>query len=332
MDLLQPQPLSSLGMMNLHIVDHSSKKEFSLSISVFETILSLKQIISIKYGTNDSYLPNFLFLATQDESSGLYKPIEFQYINLKNLFPDPFVAVPDKRFINEEGTINTQPYWSYKYSILDPDTFSTIHLWTTASIVASLVDKANPFQFKGRVSVYFPWIQQLGDLFPKNKEEVRFVIGTHRSFIDETYKKINSSLEGTFLKNSIQSIQLTLIHKFHATLPPLPTISTDGIYDIFYNMKTSRHIPFIRYFSRGVVPILKIASEGKTNHPTQKPIALMEYLVNTYTNEGDMVLDNTMGSGTTNLACLKLNRKSIGIEKEKQYYDVAVRRASEYCH
>ena len=67
-------------------------------------------------------------------------------------------------------------------------------------------------------------------------------------------------------------------------------------------------------------------------HSTQKPIELMEYLIKTYTNEGDMVLDNTMGSGTTNLACIKLNRKSIGIEKEKQYYDVAVRRALEYCH
>jgi DNA modification methylase len=65
-------------------------------------------------------------------------------------------------------------------------------------------------------------------------------------------------------------------------------------------------------------------------HKTQKPIELLEFLIKTYTNEGDMVLDNTMGSGTTNLACIKLNRKSIGIEKEKQYYDVAVRRASEY--
>jgi site-specific DNA-methyltransferase (adenine-specific) len=67
-------------------------------------------------------------------------------------------------------------------------------------------------------------------------------------------------------------------------------------------------------------------------HPTQKPISLMEYLIKTYTNKGDIVLDFTMGSGTTNLACIKLDRKSIGIEKEKQYYDVAVRRASEYCH
>ena len=63
-------------------------------------------------------------------------------------------------------------------------------------------------------------------------------------------------------------------------------------------------------------------------HPTQKPLELMEYLVKTYTNENDMVLDNTMGSGTTNLACIKLNRKSIGIEKEKQYYEVALQRCS----
>ena len=83
MELLQPQPLSSIGMMTLHIVDHSSTKEFDVSISVFETILSLKQIISLKYGINDAYLPMFLFLAIKDESSGLYKPIEFQYINLK---------------------------------------------------------------------------------------------------------------------------------------------------------------------------------------------------------------------------------------------------------
>ena len=66
-------------------------------------------------------------------------------------------------------------------------------------------------------------------------------------------------------------------------------------------------------------------------HPTQKPIALFEYLVNTYTNEGETVLDNCMGSGTTGLACLKTNRQFIGIEKEKQYYDVAVRRLSSYC-
>lgn len=67
-----------------------------------------------------------------------------------------------------------------------------------------------------------------------------------------------------------------------------------------------------------------------TLHPTQKPLALLEMLVKSYTDENDMILDNTCGSGTTNLACFKLNRKSIGIEKEKRYYDIAVRRLSYY--
>jgi DNA modification methylase len=68
----------------------------------------------------------------------------------------------------------------------------------------------------------------------------------------------------------------------------------------------------------------------KSGHPYEKPIALMEYLINRCPDE--IILDPFMGSGTTGLACLKTNRQFIGIEKEKQYYDVAVRRASEYCH
>ena len=58
-------------------------------------------------------------------------------------------------------------------------------------------------------------------------------------------------------------------------------------------------------------------------HPTQKPLELMKYLISTYSNENDMVLDNTMGSGTTCLASKELNRKFIGIEKESNYYEIA---------
>ncbi len=80
------------------------------------------------------------------------------------------------------------------------------------------------------------------------------------------------------------------------------------------------------YDEKNPISIITFKKDKKREHTSQKPLELLEYLVKTYTNEGDIVLDNTMGSGTTNLACLKLNRKSIGIEKEKQYYDVAVRR------
>lgn len=58
-------------------------------------------------------------------------------------------------------------------------------------------------------------------------------------------------------------------------------------------------------------------------HPTQKPVALMEYLIKTYTNEGETVLDFTMGSGTTGVACVNLNRSFIGIERDDKYFDVA---------
>src|SRR5699024_3149454 len=58
-------------------------------------------------------------------------------------------------------------------------------------------------------------------------------------------------------------------------------------------------------------------------HPTQKPVDLMEYLINTYTNEGETVLDNCMGSGTTGVACQNLSRNFIGIELDPTYFDIA---------
>lgn len=67
-------------------------------------------------------------------------------------------------------------------------------------------------------------------------------------------------------------------------------------------------------------------SEGAVYHPTQKPVALFEYLIKTYTNEGDLVLDNCAGSGTTGVACRNLNRNFILIEKEPEYIDIINKR------
>lgn len=69
--------------------------------------------------------------------------------------------------------------------------------------------------------------------------------------------------------------------------------------------------------------IVLFPHEAKPVHPTQKPVALMEYLVKTYTNEGDTVLDNTMGSGTTGVACANTARKFIGIERDLGYFEIA---------
>lgn len=71
---------------------------------------------------------------------------------------------------------------------------------------------------------------------------------------------------------------------------------------------------------------LEIPSEGRTVHPTQKPVALMEYLIKTYTNEGEAVLDFTMGSGTTGVACKNTGRNFIGIERDDRYFQIASER------
>ena len=67
-------------------------------------------------------------------------------------------------------------------------------------------------------------------------------------------------------------------------------------------------------------------TQNSSLHPTQKPVALLEYLIKTYTNEGEVVLDNCMGSGSTGVACLNTNRNFIGIELDKTYFEIAKQR------
>ena len=76
--------------------------------------------------------------------------------------------------------------------------------------------------------------------------------------------------------------------------------------------------------------ILTFAYDKDKLHPTQKPIALFEYLIRTYSNEGELVLDNTAGSGTTAIACLNTNRQFIVMEKEQKYYDIILKRVADF--
>jgi DNA modification methylase len=81
--------------------------------------------------------------------------------------------------------------------------------------------------------------------------------------------------------------------------------------------------------TRYPISILPVKADVKTEmgkHPTQKPVALLEYLIKTYTNEGEVVLDNTMGSGTTGVACVNTNRNFIGMELDDKYFEIAKER------
>jgi site-specific DNA-methyltransferase (adenine-specific) len=95
-----------------------------------------------------------------------------------------------------------------------------------------------------------------------------------------------------------------------------------------YGAQRSVKIVNDQYHPTSLISIARV-QPGTNDHPTQKPQALLSYLVRTYTNPGDIVLDFAMGSGTTGAACIENRRGFIGIEKERKYYNIARRRLTD---
>ena len=98
----------------------------------------------------------------------------------------------------------------------------------------------------------------------------------------------------------------------------------DSCYGKFENIESFNN----EYYPTSIIEISNASQKGKI-HPTQKPVALFEYLIKTYTNEGETVLDNVMGSGTTGVACKILNRNFVGIELDENYFEIAKKRILE---
>ena len=96
------------------------------------------------------------------------------------------------------------------------------------------------------------------------------------------------------------------------------------VYGKFENVTTINNI----YYPTDVLKFSNAVSKGKL-HPTQKPVSLLEYLIKTYTNENEIVLDFTMGSGSTCVAAVNTGRKFIGIEKDEKYFEIAKQRIEE---
>lgn len=105
--------------------------------------------------------------------------------------------------------------------------------------------------------------------------------------------------------------------------------NTDNIYNNEYPDKVTDYDSTSRY-PRSVIKF-KTDKQKSNLHKTQKPVALFEYLIKTYTNENDVVLDNVAGSGTTGEACINLNRNFILIEKDIKYYNIIKDRIKEVC-
>jgi len=109
-----------------------------------------------------------------------------------------------------------------------------------------------------------------------------------------------------------------------------PYSAKQGKQSSAFGLDTGRSITTVNNGVRYPLSVhLYNSTNGKNSHPTQKPVALMEYLIKTYTNENETVLDFTMGSGSTGVACKNLNRDFIGIELDENYFNIAQERINE---
>jgi site-specific DNA-methyltransferase (adenine-specific) len=118
---------------------------------------------------------------------------------------------------------------------------------------------------------------------------------------------------------------------FPQGLKPIYKVNKDGgsRFGTMAGKRPSHQKITIQEFTNYPFDVLQFDSVGKPIHPTEKPVDLLEYLIKTYTNEGDTVLDNCMGSGTTGVACKNLNRNFIGIELDLEYFKIAEKRINE---
>ena len=141
---------------------------------------------------------------------------------------------------------------------------------------------------------------------PLRKTENIIVFYKKQPYYDSQGKKLDKPYKHTLPISKSDSSKGAGLHN----------LNKDGSRKYAYYTHEKKHN--LLYFNR--------ESQSKSVHPTQKPIALMEYLIKTYTNEGETVLDFTMGSGTTGVACVNLNRRFIGIELDNKYFDIAKER------
>jgi site-specific DNA-methyltransferase (adenine-specific) len=102
-----------------------------------------------------------------------------------------------------------------------------------------------------------------------------------------------------------------------------PYTKMSGMKSSNYDMKWAKEHLIVNHGTRYPRDIQKFPRDTSCLHPTQKPVPLLEYLIKTYTNEGDVVLDNCMGSGSTGVACINTNRDFIGIELDQHYFSIA---------
>ena len=126
-----------------------------------------------------------------------------------------------------------------------------------------------------------------------------------------------------YKKQCTYNLQKTYGHKMKKSYR-----SKDLQTDVYGEMKNDYTYESTERYPRSI-QVFSTDTQNSSLHPTQKPVALIEYLIKTYTNDGELVFDSCMGSGTTGVACINTNRRFIGIELDNNYFEIAKNRISE---
>jgi len=270
MEILNPTPVSTF-LNELQIVDHSADITYTLEVAPFESIQSIKQKITLHIKDTIAYLPNYQFLAIKNDDN-TYTPIEFQYVEeftKPNKLPDPLThPPPDRRFVTEEGAelpLSRATYPGLTFEQIPFQGEPTIHIWTLRSLAAIAVP-TDIQQFIGFFQVYFPAITQPNQVeetlytsMTKDMNDTFIRLQEYQKHTNELLNHIDDLLSYEDIFYNIDNIQLNHILKFHATLPPLVSVQTEGLDIVFHTMKGSKYLPFIRYFPQRGSPILKFA-------------------------------------------------------------------------
>jgi site-specific DNA-methyltransferase (adenine-specific) len=217
-----------------------------------------------------------------------------------NIIPLDLLWDHYKRILSPTGSVvltADQPFTS-QLILSNLDWFRYEWIWVKSKVTGFLHANARPMKATEDIIIFSP-LGASGGSVKANKA----MTYNPQGLIEKRVKKRNSAARlGNFLHN-----------------PDHMGSGNKLLHDTEYEQK------FTNYPSE----ILHIPVEPKNIHPTQKPVALMEYLIRTYSNEGETVLDNCMGSGTTGVACINTNREFIGIEQDLTYFQIAENRISQ---
>lgn len=229
--------------------------------------------------------------------------------------------------------------------LCDPPYGTTAHKWDCVLSFQRLWEEYRRVLKEDGVAVLFATQPFTSILISSNLDDYRYSWiwekDTPTGFLNSTYCPLKKTEDicvfskatvGSKSKNKIRFFPqgVVEVNKVKQNNPNTNFRELAG-YNIRNNVLNSDKL-FISRYENYPVNILKFKRDKESVHPTQKPVALLEYLIKTYTKEGEVVLDNTMGSGSTGVACKNTGRSFIGMELDDRYFKIAESRINEVIY